>query len=245
MSHIKKFLGGNVEFQVQGLPVSCINKLRFYHVTNIKCQNDAIFFETPLVNSKAIKNLVNNFEYQVKENYNLIRGINFLLNHFVLVVSLVIALISFLLLDMRIYSVRVQCNDADLIPSVCKHLEELGVKKFMWKNKIKSLDLANNLVGNFDYLAHAHVQISGNTLVVNLVSATNHTRKVKTNFYAQYDAVIKEITTYSGKALVTTGDVVKKGDLLVADAYPDSVVVTGEVAFVNDDQISRLVIWII
>ena len=34
----------------------------------------------------------------------------------------------------------------------------------MWKNKLKSLDLANDLVGNFDYLAHAHVQLGTSKL---------------------------------------------------------------------------------
>ena len=245
MSRIRKFLAGQVEFHVQGLPLSCLNKLRNYHITEISIENDVINFHAPLVYQNTIKKLVSNFEYNVTENYNFFRGVNFLLNRMVIVVSILIAVIAFLVADMGIYRVRVQCDDASLVPAVYEHLEQLGVKKFMWKKQLQNFDLASDLVGNFDSIAHAHVRISGNTLVINLVAATNQTRKVKTNFYAQYDAVIKEITAYSGTALVTTGDVVKKGDLLVADAYPDSVVVTGEVAFVNGEQISRLVIWII
>lgn len=245
MLPIKKFFAGEIEFCVQGLPLSCLNKLRFYHITNLRINDDMIIFNVPLVYATTIKKLVNNFEYQIKENYNFFRGINFLFNHLIFVVAILLAGITFLIADMGIYDVRVQCDNANLTPIVYDHLNQLGVKKFMWKSKLQDYDLASDLVGNFDNIAHAHVRIAGNTLVVNLVSATNQTYKVKTNFYAQYDAVIKEITTYSGTPLVTVGDVVKKGDLLVRDAYPDSVVVTGEVAFKNYEQISRLVIWII
>lgn len=245
MSHIKNFLGGKVEFSVQGLPLSCLNKLRIYHIRNVTVKNDVTTFQTSLVHCAAIKKLVSNFEYKVTENYNLFRGINFLLNHFVLVVSALVALIMFLLVDTQVYSVHVQCDDVSVIPAVYEHLNQLGIKKFMRKSQLQRIDLAADLVGNFNNVAHANVRVAGNTLVVNLVTTNNQTRKTKINFYAQYDAVVKEITAYSGTALVTVGDVVKKGDLLVADAYPDSVVVTGEVAFKNGNEISRLLIWII
>lgn len=245
MLNIKNFIAGQVKFQVQGLPQSCLNKLRCFHITNIHFDHDVITFQAPLVHATTIKKLVSNFEYQIHENYNLFRGINFLLNHLVLVVSIMVAFGIYLVADMGIYRVQVQCNDPSLISSVYEHLDQLGVKKFMWKNQLQEFNLAENLVSNFDRVAHANVRISGNSLVVNLVAATNQTRKTKTNYYAQYDAVIKQITAYSGTALVTVGDVVKKGDLLVVDAYPDSVVVTGEVAFVNGEEITRLEIWII
>ena len=245
MSRVKNFLAGQVEFRVQGLPIACLNKLRTFHISKIRIDDETMIFFAPLVHAAAIKKLVSNFEYQMHENHNLFRGINFLINHFVLVLSIMAATLVYLVADMGIYRVQVECNDPSLTPAVYKRLDQLGVKKFMWKNRLQHFDLSADLVGNFAEIAHAHVRISGNTLVVNLVAATNQAHQTKTNFYAQYDAVIKEVITYSGTALVTAGDVVKKGDLLVADAYPDSVVVTGEVAFVNGDQISRLVIWII
>lgn len=245
MSRIKKFLAGQVKFSVQGLPLSCLNKLRFFHITQIVISDDVITFSAPLFYCQTIKKLISNFEYQVFENYNLFRGINFLLNHFVLVASVMLALIVFFVADMKIYSVRVQCDDGKMVDAIYQHLNQIGVNKFMWKNKLQSFDLAANLVDHFEDVAHANVRVNGNTLMVNLITATNQKRKEKKNIYAQYDAVIKEIIVYSGTPLVAVGDVVKKGDLLVADAYQDSVVVTGEVAFVNGDKISRLVIWII
>ena len=245
MSLIKNFLAGQVTFRVQGLPLSCLNKLRTFQITQITTNADVTKFCAPLASAITIKRLLSNFEYQISENYNLFRGINFLLNHFVLVVAVLMASIIFCVADMGIYDIKVQSDDGSVVSAIYEHLGQLGIKKFTWKNKLNSFNLANDLVGTFDNVAHAHVRIAGNTLVIDLVTATNRTYKTKTNFYAQHDAVIKEIITYSGTALVTIGDVVKKGDLLVADAYPDSVVVIGEVAFESGDQITRLKIWII
>lgn len=245
MSLIKNFLTGQIEFHVQGLPISCLNHLRIYHPTRIQINEDEITFRVSLLHSSVVKKMISNFEYQTKENLNIVRGINFLLNHSIMVLSVLLAAVVFLIADMKIYQVQIQCDDVSLVPAIQQYLDQFGVKKFMWKNKINNYNLASDLVSNFDGIAHAHVRIAGNTLLINLVSATNQTHKVKTNFYAQYDAVVKEITAYSGTALVTTGDVVRKGDLLVADAYLDSVVVTGEVTFVNGEQISRLVIWLV
>ena len=245
MSVIKNFLIGQVEFRVDNLPQSCLNKLRSFQITKIRLDQQAIIFQAPLVHAAAIEKLINNFEYQTKENHNIFRGINFLLNHLVLVFSTIIALIFFLVADMGIYFIQVKCDDPNLTPAVYQHLDQLGIKKMTWKSRLQKFDLATDLISNFDSLAHAHVEVAGNTLVIDLVSASSQSVKKKTNFYAKYDAVIKEITTYSGTPMVNVGDVVKKGDLLVANAYPDSVVVTGEVAFVNGEEISRLVIWII
>ena len=83
MSRIKNFMMGQVTFRVVGMPQECLNKLRKFHITNIRIDCDAIIFNAPLNYLSAIKNLVNNFEFEIKENYNLFRGFNFLLNHFV------------------------------------------------------------------------------------------------------------------------------------------------------------------
>ncbi len=245
MSVIKKFLLGQVKFRVQGLPQGCLNKLRSFKISNIYYDHETIVFDAPLAHVSTIKKLINNFDYEVKENYNLFRGINYLLNHLVLIVAVIAGLIAFSIADMAIYDIQVQCNDTQVSSNITNYLSELGVKKFIWKGKIKNINLADNLVENFDDIAHANVRIAGNTLVIKVVTAINEHAKVKTNIYAKYDAVIKKVITYSGTALVTVGDVVKKGDLLVTDAYPDSAVITGEVAFVNGEEISRLEIWII
>lgn len=245
MSRIKNFFCGRVEFLVTGLPISCLNKLRQYQISNIRNQGGTIAFSVPLVNAVAVKKLVNNFDWQMHENINIFLGINFMLNRFVLSLSIILGLIAFLVLDMGIYNVKVINADATLTSEVYAHLQSIGVKKFMLKNKVADLDLAASLVAEFPNVAHANVRIMGNTLLISLSEATYNNAKVKTNIYAQYDAVIKDVIAFSGRSLVEVGDVVRKGDLLVEDAYEDSVAITGEVAYMVEDQIIRLDISII
>ena len=245
MSRIKNFVSGKVDFTVTGLPVGCLNKLRQYRLTNIRNHDGTIAFTVPLVHATTVKKLVRNFDWQMRENWNIFRGINFLLNRFVLSLSIILGLLTFLVLDMGIYQVKVVSADEGLNNAVYAHLESIGVKKFMLKSKITDLDLAASLVAEFPNVAHANVRVMGNTLLVSLSAATYRTAKVKTNIYAQYDAVIKEVIAFSGRVLVATGDVVRKGDLLVEDAYQDSVAITGEVAYLVADQIIRLDISII
>ena len=116
-----------------------------------------------------------------------------------------------------------------------KNFEETKKLEEMVQEKCKNPD--DNSITNDACITSETITTTDITLNSKLVSTYRELIKS--------DAVIKEVTTYSGTALVTTGDVVKKGDLLVVNAYPDSVVVTGEVAFVNGEEISRLVIWII
>ncbi|MBR4419098.1 MAG: hypothetical protein IKT33_03780, partial [Clostridia bacterium] len=73
MSTVKKFLLGQVEFRVQGLPQGCLNKLRSFKISNIYYNQDMIIFNAPLAHVSTIKKMINNFDYEVKENYNLFR----------------------------------------------------------------------------------------------------------------------------------------------------------------------------
>ena len=125
MFHIKNFLTGQLEFRVQDLPLSCLNKLRNYHITQIRVVDDVIVFQAPLIHGTTIKSLVSNFEYKVNENRNFIRGVNFLLNHLILVVAILTAVTAFFVADMGIYRVRVQCDDMELVPAIYEHLDKL------------------------------------------------------------------------------------------------------------------------
>lgn len=245
MSRIRNFFVGKVDFCVAELPVACLNKLRQYKIYNIANHDGVITFSVPLANASAVKKLVTNFDWQMQENLNIFRGVNFLFNRFVLTISVLVGIIAFWLLDMGIYDIRVVNADAALTSEIYAHLQSIGVKKFMPKNKVADLDLAEYLVAEFPTVAHANVRVMGNTLLITLAEATYHTTKVKTNIYAQYDAVIKEVIAYSGHVLVEPGDVVRKGDLLVENAYEDSVAIIGEVAYVVNGEIIRLDISII
>ena len=245
MSRIKNFFSGEVAFSVADFPVAGLNRLRQFTVRNLRQEGNVFTFTVPLIHAPAVKKIVANFDWRMQENANIFRGINYLLNHFILCITVLLGLGAFLVLDMGIYRVQVNAADSDVVTAVYEHLHDAGVKGFIWKKQVVTLDLANDLVATFPNVAHAHVRVAGNTLVVDLATADNHQSKQKLDLYAKYDAVVKDVIAYTGQVMVSAGDVVHKGDLLVQGAYADSVAITGEVAFIHDDKIVRLDIAII
>lgn len=245
MSQIKNFFTGQVQFWVADLPVAGLNRLRQFHVRQIKNENGVVSFTAPLIHANTIKKLINNFDWQMSENHNLWRGVNFLINHFVLCVAIIVSFIAYGILDCLVYNVQINGPESILNAEVAQYLQGQGVKKFMWKNQVGQKDLALELVSNFPDIAHANVRLAGNNLVVTLATAVNQPAKVKTNIYAKYDAIVRDVIAYSGTVFVVAGDVVHAGDLLVEGAYADSVSIIGEVTYLRDDETVRLNISII
>ncbi len=245
MSKLNNFFTGMVKFKVMGLSVSCINKLRQFNATRISVDGDTICFSVPLVYADNVKKLVSNFEFSYTENFNIFRGLNFLLARMTLSISIIFFIISFFVFDMAIYDIKVVGANADLQSNIKAYLSDLDINKFSLKSKLDDPNIAYGLVNEFSEIAHANLRVSGNTLVVSVSEAVDAIEKITLNVYAQYDAVIKDIILFSGKALVEVGDVVRKGDLLIENAYQGTVAVTGEVAYLYQDKVVRLDISII
>jgi hypothetical protein len=236
-------MSGKVTFTVFGFPVGCFNRLRSFRLTNISRCGDSFSFDVPLSYAKEIKKMLSNFEYTCKENLNFFRGVNFLLNKMTLSVAVLVCMIAFFVLDFFIYDIRIiGAADAD---AVYHYLGGIGVTEFITKQRVADTNIAEGIVNTFPNVAHANVRLRGNTLVVNIIEAENNPAKVPQNFYSRYDAVIKEVVVFSGRAMVEKGDVVKTGDLLVENAYPNTIAVFGEIAYQNGDEVIRLDISII
>jgi hypothetical protein len=231
MSKIKNFFGGAVRFNVLCVNAALINRLRYFKVCKVKIDGDRISFTVPILYADQIKRELRNYEYSYAENGNIFRGINFLLNRFVLSASILICCIVYFIADLFIYSVRVTGGTAELQSEIYEYLTQNGVKKFALKRKVVDFDIIDGVVRAYPTVAHANIRIYGNTAVIMLSAAESNLVPAPQNFYAQYDAVIKEIFVSGGAAKVAVGDVVRAGDLLVENGYADKVVIIGEVRF--------------
>jgi hypothetical protein len=231
MSKIKNFFGGVVRFRVLCGSEALINKLRKYRVRDIKICGEYISFTAPILYAGQIRVLLRNYEYTATENSNLINGVNFLINRFVLSVAVLICCVLFFVFDFFIYSVKVTGGTQELRADIQSFLTENGIKKFSLKQRLADGNVADSIVNNYPTVAHANIRIYGNTAVITVAEAESNPVKPPVNLFAQFDAVIKEIYVGSGSAKVTVGDVVKKGDLLVENGYADKVLIMGEVLF--------------
>jgi hypothetical protein len=231
MSKIKDFFCGAVRFNVLCVNAALINRLRFFCVRNIKINGGYISFTVPVLYAEQIKRELRNFEYSFTENANIIRGVNFMLNRFVLSVSILICCAAYFVADLFVYSVRITGGTEALQGEIYAYLTQNGIKKFALKRRVVNFNIIDGVVRTFPTVAHANIKIYGNTAVIAVAEAESNLVPAPQNFYAKYDAVIKEIFVAGGAAKVAVGDVVRAGDLLVENGYPGKVVIIGEVRF--------------
>jgi similar to stage IV sporulation protein len=188
-----------------------------------------VSFVVSLAHADKVKKLLSNFEYTASQNYNLSRGINFFLNRIALSISVLVCTAVFFILDGFVYTVCVNGADGELTAGIYSYLNEIGIKRFTAKRYIADTDIANGIIKAFPNVAHSNVRVDGNTLTVTVLPAENNPAEVPQNVYSKYNAVIKRVMAASGRAIVEVGDVVRAGDLLVENAYPNTVIVIGEV----------------
>lgn len=104
-------------------------------------------------------------------------------------------------------------------------LQEDNVQRGSW---IPSLDLANcehHLRAGIESLAWVGIRHTGNRLVVEVMEATPQPEmlrsRVPCNVVAERDAQIVSFTVQSGQVKRLTGDLVRKGDLLISGVWGD------------------------
>ena len=84
----------------------------------------------------------------------------------------------------------------------------------------KNLKNIEKLLISLDGISNVSLEVKGNTLFVNILEEFQKPNIVdfddKSDIISNYDAIVTEITTYSGEAKVKCGDTVKKGDVLIS-----------------------------
>ena len=102
-------------------------------------------------------------------------------------------------------------------------LAENSVKPFMLKNKIDTSKLSYEISKNIDEIGFANCYFDGAVLKIEVKKV--HVKEelpVYDQIVADRDCIISKVLVFSGTALVKEGDVVKKGDTLIA-GYVDSM----------------------
>ena len=104
---------------------------------------------------------------------------------------------------------------------VKQYLSDNGVKEMARFSSIDLSKLEDGILADNKNLSFVSLVKRGNTLVIELVVAEDEVQKLNGNVYqmtADEDGVIEEIKVYRGTALVSIGDKVNAGDVLV-DGY--------------------------
>lgn len=137
-------------------------------------------------------------------------------------VGLIIGALLFVALNIYfngfIYKIEYTGSGSILQTQVEKCLTENGVTPFsrLSKQQIQTLD--EKILASFDRLSFVSCSKQGNRLYVNLVLSQEKIDLVKGNaeyFLSPVDGVIEKVKVYKGSLVVSVGQEVKQGDLLI------------------------------
>lgn len=198
------------------------NNIHVYNVTRIN--------ETKLqfyIDREDMKNLRkayrgSNFDIKVKQK----SGIPFIAKKIYRYKGMwICAIISLFLLmgtSQFVTDIYIDCPEGIKEEDVRQDLYELGLKPGMYKKNIDRKKIRDSIMVSFDEVAYISVNVKGTNVFVTITKkAETLESKEESNYcniIAEKDGIIEKVIPRSGDSVVSEGDIVRKGDVLVRGA---------------------------
>ena len=145
------------------------------------------------------------------------------LRYLSLIIPAVIVIAILTVLTRVCFTVDIIVDNGELREQISYILAENSVKPFMLKDKIDTSKLSYEISKNIDEIGFANCYFDGAVLKVEVKKVhVKEEEDVYDEIVADRDCIITKVLVYSGTALVKAGDVVKKGDVLIA-GYVDTM----------------------
>ena len=141
----------------------------------------------------------------------------YLLRNFGLLIGAVIFVVAAAISNDFICSIEYSGSGEALKARVSEYLLSVGVGKFSRFSSFDLSKLEDDTVAANPEVSFVSIKKEGNVLKIRLESAVSERNVIKRRaaLYSDADGVIEYIRVYGGTAVVSAGDRVKKGDLIV------------------------------
>ena len=135
-----------------------------------------------------------------------------------LLIGAIVFLVILEILSCFIWVIDVEGNSDTEYKEIINSCEEIGIKIGMKSRDVDSKFQREKLLLKLDSLSWAALNVEGSRLTVNVTETKREKNEDKKpcNLKAKSDGIIKKIDVTSGNSVVSVGDVVKKGDVLVS-----------------------------
>lgn len=124
-----------------------------------------------------------------------------------------------------IWNIRVEGNVNVSTKEILQSLDNMGFHKGVWKHSVDTKDLEEKLLLSVDELSWAAINLKGSTATVEVKERVMPPQAMDTkepyNVIAKRAGQIQYMEVYSGQAVVTKGDTVAKGDVIVSGIMTD------------------------
>ncbi|MFV0519350.1 MAG: sporulation protein YqfD [Lachnospirales bacterium] len=235
MGKFFKFLKGYVEIEVKGFAINRF--LNLCTTKNIKLW-DIQFLDSKILCSIKIRDFYtlkgigkkSGCDVKIKGK----KGIPFISFRYrkrrILKYGIVFFIFTIYFLSSFVWYIDISGNEHINNYEIIDILKANNAKVGGLKNKVDSVNLEKAIQKSFPSVAWISIFQEGTTLFVQISESIEQTANIKedipSNLYAKKDGVIVYTKTSKGKQVVTIGDVVKEGDLLV----------TGEIFLKEDEE---------
>lgn len=219
------YIKGYVRIKIEGYFIEkfiniCTN--RNIRIWNIKKESDSILYANINIKDfKDIRKIANKTKCRVKIKSK--KGVPFIINKYkkrkaFIVVLIVISILIFMSSNF-IWNIEVKGNNKISKDEIINLLKDEGIEIGKLKNKINTKKIIEDIRLKREDIAWVGIRINGTNAKVEVVETEEKPEIIDENEYCNIisdkEAIIVKATADNGTLLVESGDVVKKGTLLI------------------------------
>lgn len=219
------------------------------YLKNVKDRAKSVSFEIEEKNELKLNRICSKYKkrYEIISRnsfVNLIKKLRYYFGFLVAVILVVALIFSFNFSVYRV-NIRVDSRDDFDVSNIEKILSDNGIVAGVAKNKINAKKLENLILKTQDNVVGVTVKQNGGIVDVVIYPGVLN-QEVKTeNIYSNFDAVIKDVQIFAGKSSLKSGDIVRKGDLLIKNDNGAEGIIMAKIYFsdfiiYNENQMERV-----
>lgn len=219
------YIFGYVNIVVEGFFIekfinNCISKKIFFWNTNRR-KSTIFSANIGVSNFKDVVKIAKKCQCKIKISRK--RGLPFLLNRYrkrkIFAFSLGIIIIGIVMVSNFIWNIDISGVDEVKEKEILEFIKNEGVDIGKYKNKINLQNLINKIRLDRADVAWVGMEIKGTNLIIKIVEADEKPEIINEDEYcnivAKKDGIISKVKAQNGTPIVSEGDTVKKGDVLV------------------------------
>lgn len=221
-----QYLSGYVDIVIEGYYIEkFINICNNEHIElwNIKRENAMkLHTSVEIKNFKLLRCICKKTKCKVKIEKK--SGLPFVIKKYkkrkVFIIILLIIIMGIITLSNFIWNIEVEGNSNIPKEELISLASKYGLSVGQWKGKVDEKDVINKIRLERDDIAWVGIDIKGTNAIIKIVEADKKPEIIDEDEYcnivADKDAMITKVSAQNGTPLVKAGDIVKKGDTLIA-----------------------------
>lgn len=132
------------------------------------------------------------------------------------ILGLIVAIALYIFVSNKIFFISISGTTNIAEDEVCNTLKNIGVERF--KNMPSDTQYIEEYLSNNFNFSLVSVITRGNAVIINVKEELPSVSLDGNDLIAEYDMVINSIEVYSGTAMVSAGDIVRCGEILVSSS---------------------------